>query len=104
MLTTPIQVEAIGGHLEYRSPHFYIAVSLTLYLAATTLSFVLSSVSTVRTFGFMALASAAVAGAVWSRWFISVWCFFAAVLSAYIAYTVHLASHPRDVPPQGAVP
>lgn len=102
MLTTPIQVEAIGGHLEYRSPHFYLAVSLTLYLAATTLSLVISSVSTVRTFGFLALASAALAGAVWSRWFISVWCFFAAVLSVYIAYAVHLASKPRRVPLQGA--
>lgn len=101
MLTTPIQVEAVGGHLEYRSPHFYIAVSLTLYLAATTLSLVLSSLSTVRTFGFMALAAAAVAGAVWSRWFISVWCFFAAVLSAYIAYTVRLAPRPHLVPSEG---
>ncbi|MFZ5657305.1 MAG: DUF6629 family protein [Pseudomonadota bacterium] len=101
MVADPIQVEPVGGHLEYRSPHFYIAISLTLYLAATTLSLVLSSVSAVRTFGFLALASAALAGAVWSRWFISVWCFFAAVLSAYIAYAVHLASHRHPAPTQG---
>lgn len=104
MVETPIQVAPVGGHLEYRSPHFYIAVSLTLYLAATTLSLAMSSVSAVRVFGALAIASAALAGAVWSRWFISVWCFFAAVLSAYIAYAVYVAPRPQPGPSQGVSP
>lgn len=103
MVETPIEVAAIGGHLAYRSPHFFIALSLTLYLAATTLSLVLSTVRPVLTFGVLALASAALAGLVWSTWFISVWCFFAAVLSAWIAWAVH-AARSSSVQPQGVLP
>ena len=101
MVTTPIEVLPVGGHLEYRSPHFYITVSLVLYLAATTVSLVLSSLSAVRVFGVLALASAALAGLVWAQWFISVWCFFAAALSVYIAYAVYFAPRPLTPPPQG---
>ena len=84
MITTPIEVTPVGGHLEYRSPHFFLPLSLTLYLAATTLGLGLASRSAVRWFGVSALASAALAYAIYARWFISVWCFFAALLSVMV--------------------
>jgi hypothetical protein len=84
MVATPIQVAPVGGHLEYASPHFFLPLSLTLYLAATTLSLSISSQPVVRVFGLLALASAALAYVVYARSFISVWCFYAAVLSLVV--------------------
>ncbi|MEY2115202.1 MULTISPECIES: DUF6629 family protein [Rhodanobacter] len=87
MVATPIHVAPVGGHLEYASPHFFLPLSLTLYLAATTLSLAISSRPLVQVFGLLAMISAAVAYAVYARWFISVWCFYAAAVSliVYIA-------------------
>lgn len=96
MVTTPIEVFPIGDHLEYRSPHFFLPISLTLYLAATTLGLGMSSHPVVRWFGVFALVSAGVAYAVYARWFISVWCFFAAALSVMVY--VALATRRRDIP------
>lgn len=99
MVATPITVAPIGGHLEYRSPHFYLPLSLTFYLAATTLGLSLSSRPRVRLFGVLAIASAAVAYAVYARWFISVWCFFAALMSVtvYVALARRPAARPAAV-------
>ncbi|MEJ7930215.1 DUF6629 family protein [Ramlibacter sp. AN1015] len=81
MVAYPIVARPTGGHVEYDSPHFYVALSMTLYLLATTVSLLLSTHPRVRFFGALALGSAVVAYALFARWFISVWCFFAAVLS-----------------------
>jgi uncharacterized membrane protein len=43
-----------------------------------------SSHRIVRVFGIAALLSFLAAYAVYAKWFISVWCFFAAVLSAIV--------------------
>ena len=81
MFAYPIVARPTGGHVEYDSPHFYVAVSMALYLLATTVSLLLSTHARVRLFGALALGSAVLAYAFLTRWFISVWCFFAAVLS-----------------------
>jgi len=96
MVATPIEVAPIGGHLEYRSPHFFLPLSLTLYLASTTLGLGMSSPPAIRWFGVLALVSAGLAYAVYARWFILVWCFFAAVLSVmvYIALASRRAAAP----------
>ncbi|MBN8893371.1 MAG: hypothetical protein J0I71_00865 [Rhodanobacter sp.] len=96
MVATPIEVAPIGGHLEYRSPHFFLPLSLTLYLASTTLGLGMSSRPAIRWFGVLALVSAGLAYAVYAHWFISVWCFFAAVLSVmvYIALASRRAAAP----------
>lgn len=88
MVVTPIQVAPVGEHLEYASPHFFLPVSLTLYLAATTLSLSISSRPVVRLFGVLALGSAVMAYAVYARWFISVWCFYAGVLSLVVYFAL----------------
>lgn len=71
--------------MEYQSPHFYAAASMTLYLLSTTVSLLLSSHAWVKLFGALALASSFVSYLFYARWFISVWCFFAALLSAVVA-------------------
>lgn len=81
MIAYPIVARPTGGHVEYQAPHFYAAASMMLYLLATTLSLVLSTETGVRVFGVLALGSAVLAYAFFARWFISVWCFFAALLS-----------------------
>lgn len=81
MIAYPIVARPTGGHVEYDSPHFYAAVSMTLYLLATTVSLLLSTQPRVRLFGALALGSAVLAYAFFARWFISVWCLFAAILS-----------------------
>ncbi len=74
----------VGQHIEYVSPHFFAAVTMTLYLMATALSPVLSTHRVVRIFGVLALSSFAAAYYFYATWFISVWCFFAALLSAVV--------------------
>ena len=84
MFANPIVAQAVGQHIDYESPHFYIAVVLVLYLAATTVSPMFSAHAWVRGFGLLALLSSAAAYVAYAQWFISVWCFFAAALSVVI--------------------
>lgn len=74
----------VGGHIEYASPHFYVPVVMGSYLAATCISMLFSSHRAVNAFGAVALLSFAAAYAFYARWFISVWCFFAAALSVLV--------------------
>ena len=83
-----------GQHIEYISPHFFIATVLTLYLLSTATSMLFSTRPSVRTFGVLALVAFSAAYAFYATWFISVWCFFAAVLSAvvYLHFRAHANS------------
>ncbi len=84
MLRFPIVARLIGGHVEYASPHFFIVAVMAAYLSATCLSLLFSSHGMVRLFGVAALLSFIAAYALYAEWFISVWCFFAAVLSVIV--------------------
>jgi hypothetical protein len=70
--------------IRYDSPHFYIAVVLAAYLIATCASPLFSSHRWVNIFGALAFVLAGVAAAVSMTTFVSVWCFYAAVLSVII--------------------
>jgi len=85
MFEYPITSRATGGHIEYVSPHFFAAVTMTGYLLSTTVSPLLSNEVMVRIFGALALISFMLAYLIFARWFISVWCFFAAILSVVVA-------------------
>ncbi|OGT57245.1 MAG: hypothetical protein A3E01_14465 [Gammaproteobacteria bacterium RIFCSPHIGHO2_12_FULL_63_22] len=84
MFLNPIEARPVGQHIDYESPHFYQAAVLLGYLAATTVSQMISSHRWVRWFGALALVSAVATYLAYAQWFISVWCFFAAALSAVI--------------------
>ena len=73
-----------GQHVEYDSPHFYAALTMTLYLLSTTTSPLVSTHRVVKAFGALALLAFGAAYYFYAQWFISVWCLFAALLSAVI--------------------
>ena len=84
LVAFPVVSQPIGQHIEYVSPHFFAAAAMTLYLTSTTLSPFLSSYRIVKLFGILALSSFAAAYFFYASWFISVWCFFAALLSTVV--------------------
>ena len=84
LVAFPVVSRPTGQHIEYVSPHFFAAVAITLYLMSTTLSPIVSTHRTVKVFGVLALLSFTAAYAFYATWFISVWCFFAALLSAVV--------------------
>jgi len=84
LVAFPVVSRPTGQHIEYVSPHFFAAATMTLYLMSTTVSPILSSHRMVKVFGVLALLSFAAAYYFYATWFISVWCFFAAVLSGTV--------------------
>ncbi len=80
----PTTSRIVGRHIIYDSPHFYILPILVLYVLSTCVGSLCSSHSAIRWFGAASLASAFGASAFYSTWFISVWCFFAAVMSGTV--------------------
>ena len=59
----------------------YTRVAPGLFWLATTFSLMLSSHLALRAFGLLSLLSLGLAYYFYTQWFISVWCFFAALLS-----------------------
>ncbi len=84
LVAYPVVSRPTGEHVEYVSPHFFAAATMTLYLASITFGLMLSTHRSVQAFGVLALLSFAGAYAFYATWFISVWCFFAALLSAVV--------------------
>ena len=84
MVTFPIVSRSIDQHIEYVSPHFFVVAVMTLYLLTTTVSPIVSKHKMVKVFGVLALLSFGAAYYFYATWFISVWCFFAALLSTIV--------------------
>lgn len=78
-------VSAIAGeHIVYVSQHFYQAPVMMLYVAATCVGSFFSSYRLINLFGVMALILFFVAYGFYTVALLSVWCFFAAILSAIL--------------------
>ena len=88
IVTLPMVAEVVGKHIVYNSPHFYLIPVMVFYLAATCVSTFFSSHGFVRLFGVLMLVSFIAAYIIYILALVSVWCFFAAVLSLLIY--VHL--------------
>jgi hypothetical protein len=84
----------VAANIVYVSPHFYKLPVMGLYLVATCVSCFFSSDATVRIFGVLALLLFGVAYGFFSLALFSVWCFFAAVLSAIIYLHFRFGSGP----------
>jgi hypothetical protein len=80
----PIVAVVKGRHILYESPHFYALAVMSLYLVGTCASLMFSSHVRVVAFGVAAFVSAVAAYVFYATWFISVWCFFAGVLSVIV--------------------
>lgn len=85
----PITSGVLGQHIVYKSPHFYIAAVMALYLSATCVSSMLASHRIIRLFGVLSLATFIAAYAIHAATLVSVWCFFAAILSFAIYVHFH---------------
>ena len=94
LVAFPVVSWPIGQHVEYDSPHFFAAAVMTLYLVSTTVSPLVSTLRGVKVFGALALLSFGAAYYFYATWFISVWCFFAALLSTVIY--LHFAWRPAE--------
>lgn len=84
LVALPVVAEVIGRNIVYVSPHFYTIPVMVLYLAATCVSCFFSSHGFVRLFGVLALLSFLAAALVNVMALVSIWCFFAAILSLLI--------------------
>lgn len=84
LVALPVVSKPTGQHIEYVSPHFFAAATMTLYLLSTTASPLFSSHRWVKAFGALALLAFGAAYYFYAQWFISVWCLFAALLSTVI--------------------
>jgi hypothetical protein len=84
IVTQKIVAEVVSRHIVYVSPHFFSPEVIVLYLAATCVSCFFSSHPFVNLFGVLALAFFIAAYLVYAGALISIWCFFAAILSVLI--------------------
>lgn len=84
MATFPVVSLPIGHHVEYVLPYYFAAATMTLYLMSTTVSLVLSTLTTVKVYGLLTLLAFVAVYAFYATWFVSVWCFFAALLSGVV--------------------
>lgn len=84
IVTRPVIAQVVGQHIVYDSPHFFIVPVIVLYVASTCFTGTVSSHSFVRLFGGLALLSFIATYFFAASALVSVWCFFAAVLSVLI--------------------
>ncbi len=96
LVASPVVAHPIGNHIEYDSPHFFGAGVMIMYLISTTASPLLSSYAWVRVFGAAALMAFSAAYYFYAAWFISVWCFFAALLSIVVYAHLRLLNATRQ--------
>jgi hypothetical protein len=80
----PVTAHIHRHSIMYDSPHFYIGAVLVGYLLATCASGLFSSHWCINVFGVLAFVLAIVAYQVSAATFVSVWCFYAAVLSLLV--------------------
>ena len=84
LVRLPVVAEVSESHIAYISPHFYVFSVMALYVLGTCVSLMLSSHRAVRLFGAAAFLSFMAAYVFYATWLISVWCFFAALLSGIV--------------------
>lgn len=90
----PVVASVRESSILYESPHFYLYGVLVLYLLATCISGLFSSHHCINVFGLLAFVLAVAAYQVSAQTFVSVWCFFAAVLSLVIV--IHFSGRMRS--------
>ena len=86
LVTRPMIATVVGQHLVYESPHFYRVPAIMLYVAATCFTGTVSSHTFVRLFSGLSLLSFIATYFFAAYALVSVWCFFAAVLSLLIYF------------------
>jgi hypothetical protein len=88
IVVDPVTAHIVNSSIAYHSPHFYVLPTILLYLIATCGSCLASSHRIINIFGLVLLISFGIAAWFYTETFFSVWCFFAAILSAFILWFV----------------
>ncbi len=91
LLTEHVQAEIVGGCIAYSSLHFFKTFVLSPYTAATCASCLFSSSRIVQVFGVLTFLAEIVTFQFYQYAFVSVWCFFSAILSILIYVHFHSA-------------
>lgn len=84
LLVDPITAHIVNNSIAYQSPHLYAYLMMSLYLIATCGSCLVSSHKVIRIFGSVLFISFAIAAWFFIETFLSVWCFFSAILSIIV--------------------
>jgi hypothetical protein len=84
LVTGPPVAEVIGQHIVYLTPRFYLIPVVILYFVSTCFTGFLSSHTFGRLFGMGAMVSFIATYLFYTRALVSVWCFFAAILSLMV--------------------
>ena len=84
ILKFPVVAEVAGGHIVYVSPHFYQLPVMIIYLSATSVSCLFSGHRFVKLFGVLLFLTFIAAYMIHALTLVSVWCFFAAILSLLV--------------------
>ncbi|MDQ2666667.1 MAG: hypothetical protein M3Z05_11725 [Gemmatimonadota bacterium] len=101
IVTRPVVAQIVGQHVVYESSHFFIRPVILLYVVSTCLTGTVSSHTFVRLFGGLALLSFIATYFFAVNALVSVWCFFAALLSVLIYLHLQyrqLGGFPEAVP------
>ena len=84
ILMDGITAKMIHNSISYTATHLYAWFILTCYVLATCFSSFVSSHKIINVFGIVTLVSFFIAGWFFTETLISVWCFFAAILSVIV--------------------
>lgn len=86
VLTSPVTCDVVGSSLQYHIQHPQGKFGVYLYIIATCISCLISSHRIVRLFG-LTLVATLIASYIWyAQTSVSVWCFFAAILSGIVYF------------------
>lgn len=84
IMTSPVISMVVGKSIVYNYPHWRELLVIILYILATSISCLFSSHRMINFFGIAVLVALFVAYYFYTTAFVSVWCFFAAVLSLFV--------------------
>jgi hypothetical protein len=84
LVRQPVLSRVQGRHISYFFPHLHQITATGFYLLGACISPLFSSHRSVQLFGAAATLSLIATAAFYTTWFISVWCFFAAILSGIV--------------------
>jgi hypothetical protein len=85
-IADPVVSSVVEHHIVYHNPRFHEFSAILLYFAATIGSCLLSSRRVIRLFGIAVLVCAFFTSWFYYYSFVSVWCFFAAILSCIVLW------------------
>jgi hypothetical protein len=93
-----VESRIYGRHIEYliTYPKPFVTISEIVYGITTLIPCFISSFKKMRWFAIVLASSLVLTGVFYKAWLISVWCFFAAILSVIIYYIL-AAQNKKDV-------